>query len=165
MFAGYNNKVTRNEIVKSTFLLLLVPLLLAANVQAETLSADDYASAEKYIVECATDWAETVVTGDKSRRKVYFADDFLGTGTNGERYNKAAVTRETGPSDVFVSNSIDSIEVKFFGDTAIAYGSETWVKKDGSTGRWVWTDIWFYRNGNWQIVAAQDVDAPVETDE
>jgi len=149
--------------MKSNYLFLLTTCILAANVQAHTLTAEDYARAEKYIVECDTDWAESVVTGDTSRRKVYFADDFVGTGTTGKRYDKTAVIRETGPSDVYVSNTIDSIKVKFFGDTAIAYGSETWVKKDGSTGRWVWTDIWIYRDGKWQIVAAQDVDAPVET--
>ena len=30
----------------------------------------DYEQAEKYMVECATDWAESVVTGDVGRRKV-----------------------------------------------------------------------------------------------
>ena len=151
--------------MKSTYSLLLVPYLLVANVQADTLTADEYVKAEKYIIECATDWAESVVTGDKSRRKVYFADDFVGTGTDGDRYDKSAVIRETGPSDVYVSNTINSIEVKFYGETAIAYGDETWVKKDGSSGRWVWTDIWLRRDGNWQIVAAQDVDAPVKIEQ
>jgi hypothetical protein len=65
---------------------------------------------------------------------------------------------------MYVSNTIDKIEVKFYGETAIAYGDETWLKEDGSTGRWVWTDIWVRRDGNWQIVAAQDVDAPVEVE-
>jgi hypothetical protein len=50
-------------------------------------------------------------------REGYEIHDFfpgsLGTGTDGERYGKAAEVRET----------------------AIAYGDETWVKKDGSTGR------------------------------
>jgi len=149
--------------MKSTFSLFVASFLLLANVQAEILSDDEYANAEKYIIECATDWAESVVTGDVSRRKVYFAEDFLGTGTEGERYGKAARVRETGPSKVYVSNTINTITVKFFGETAIAYGDETWVKQDGSTGRWVWTDVWVRRNGNWQLVAAQDVDAPVET--
>lgn len=165
MLVSYNNKSTSEIHVKSTLFILLIPYLLVANVQADMLTAEEYTSVESYIKECATDWAESVVTGDKSRRKVYFSDDFVGTGTDGDRYKKAAVIRETGPSDVYVSNTINSIEVKFFGNTAIAYGDETWVKNDGSTGRWVWTDIWVRRNGNWQIVAAQDVDAPVEMEQ
>ena len=135
---------------------------IVANVRADTLSEDEYASAEKYIVECATDWAESVVTGDVSRRKVYFSEKFLGTRTNGDRYDKVAVVREGGPSEVYATNSINSVEVRFYGETAVAYGDETWVKNDGSSGRFVWTDIWVHTDGVWQIVAAQDVDAPVE---
>ena len=97
--------------MKPTYLLLLVPFLLVANVRADTLSKDEYASAEKYIVECATDWAESVVTGDVSRRKVYFSEKFLGTRTNGDRYDKVAVVREGGPSEVYASNSINNVEV------------------------------------------------------
>jgi hypothetical protein len=162
VLVGYHNKLTRKAKMKSTYLLLLTPLLFVGNVRADTLTADEYASAEKYIIESDTDWAESVVTGDKSRLKIYVADDFLGTGTGGGRYDKETLIRETGPSEVYVSNTINSIVVRFFGDTAVAYGDETWVKKDGSTGRWVWTDIWVRRNGSWKIVATQDVDAPVE---
>jgi hypothetical protein len=162
MLAGDNNKLTRETTMKPTYLLLFIPFLLVADVQADTLTADEYASAEKYIVECATDWAESVVTGDVSRRKVYFSVNFLGTQTNGDRYEKAAVVRERSPSEVYVSNTINSVDIKFYGETAIAYGDETWVKKDGSSGRFVWTDIWVHADGVWQIVAAQDVDAPVE---
>jgi hypothetical protein len=162
MLAADNNKLTGETIMKPTYLLLFIPFLLVADVQADTLTADEYASAEKYIIECATDWAESVVTGDVSRRKVYFSENFLGTQTNGDRYEKAVVVHERSPSDVYVSNTINSVEIKFYGETAIAYGDETWVKNDGSSGRFVWTDIWVHTDGNWQIVAAQDVDAPVE---
>ena len=137
------------------YICCLVLLLLGTNIAfaSETI---DYESAEKYIIECATDWAASVVTGDVSRRKVYFAEDFQGTGVLGTRYDKAAVTEANGPSDEYVSNVIGPIEVRFFDDTAIAYGEETWTKKNGESGRWVWTDIWLFRNGQWQIFAAQD---------
>jgi len=45
----------------------------------------------------------------------------------------------------------------------VAQGNETWHKKSGETGRFVWTDTWLKRNGRWQIVAAEDLIAPVET--
>lgn len=149
--------------MKSCCALLLTGGLFAASVQAHELSADEYASAEKYIIESATDWAESVVTGGYSRRRIYSAQDFYGTSPDGERYGKAAKVRETGPSTVFVSNTINDITVKFFGETAIAYGDETWVKRDGTTGRFVWTDVRVRRNGSWQIVAAQDAVGPVNS--
>jgi len=136
----------------------LVPWPSSAQAPGEL----DYVAAEKYIIECATDWADSVVTGDISRRRVYFAEDFQGTWAGGERYDKAQVIKERGPSTVYVSNVIGPIEVRFLGSTAIAYGEETWTKTDGTSGRWVWTDTWMYRGGQWQIVAAQDNEVPSE---
>ena len=95
-----------------------------------------------------------------SRRRIYFADDFIGTDKKGRRYTKADITRETGPAKYTVSNRLESVEVRFFGNTAIAHGSEAWEKKDGSRGRWVWTDIWVLRDGAWQIVAAHVSQVP-----
>ena len=138
---------------KYFFCLLLLLFGMNTALASETI---DYESAEKYIIECATDWAESVVTGDVSRRKIYFAEEFQGTGEEGSRYDKAEVTKDRGPSKEFVSNIIGPIEVRFFGDAAIAYGEETWTKTNGETGRWVWTDVWLFRDGQWQIIAAQD---------
>lgn len=143
-----------------TLITVLISLCLHG-ANAATLTDEEYAQAEKYIIECASDWANTVVTGDKSKRKIYFAEDFVGTEPDGTRYGKEARVNETGPSTTYVSNEINKIKVTFYGETAVAHGDEIWLKKDGSTGRWVWTDVWVRRNGNWQLVAAQDADAPV----
>ncbi len=50
--------------------------------------------------------------------------------------------------------------MRFFGDAAVAQGSEAWEKRNGEHGRYVWTDTWIRRNNKWQIVAAEDVKAP-----
>ena len=137
-------------------LCLLLCLTLAAPVEAE-LSEEQTIN---YIKECSADWASSVVTGDTSRMKVYFAEDFVGTGIEGGRYNKTQAVAGNGPSDIYRSNTIDSVDVRLFGTTAIAHGSETWVKYDGSKGQWIWTDIWLLRDQGWQLVAAQDVEIP-----
>jgi len=141
---------------------MLPLLLLASCTHSPVASPDSYAEAERYIIESSRDWAESVVTGDKSKRKIYFADDFIGTDTKGRRYDKAHITRETGPATQIVSNQLNDVDVRFFGNTAIAYGSETWTREDGSTGRYVWTDVWVKRDGRWRLVAAQDAAAPAE---
>ena len=141
---------------------LVFAVVTSTQLHATDSTEIDYDAARKYIVECSRDWAETVVTGDRTKRKIYFADDFVGTSTTGGKYDKAAITRETGPAKYIISNTLNDVDVRFFGETAVVHGDETWVKKDGSTGRYVWTDIWVRRDGNWQIVAAQDAAAPVE---
>jgi aminopeptidase C len=40
-------------------------------------------------------------------------------------------------------------------------GNESWKKKDGTPGKFVWTDTWIKRAGKWQIVAAEDLVPPV----
>ena len=138
-------------------LVFAIMLLVTGPVFADQLSEEQYDQARAYIVECATDWANSVIIGDTSRKKIYFADDFQGTGIDGSRYDKAAVIGDRGPSTEIVSNVVNDVDVRFFGTTAIAYGDETWTKVDGSSGKFIWTDIWKYRNGEWQIIAAQDV--------
>ena len=55
------------------------------------------------------------------------------------------------------------MKVRFYGNTAVAQGDETWVRRsDSSAGRFVWTDTWVLHNGNWQIVAAEDLIAPAK---
>jgi ketosteroid isomerase-like protein len=140
--------------------LLATALLLSCGCAASPIARDAAdATARAYIVDCSRDWAASVVSGDRSKRRTYFADDFVGTDTRGRRYDKATVTRETGPAKSIVSNRLDDVDVRFFGDTAVAHGSESWQRKDGSEGRYVWTDVWVRRNGEWKIVAAQDAAA------
>jgi ketosteroid isomerase-like protein len=141
----------------------LVLLLLAGCSHVPVATSEPNGEAKRYIVECSRDWAESVVTGDRSKRRIYFADDFVGTDTKGRRYDKSQVTRDTGPAKQIISNTLDDVSVNFFEDTAVAHGSERWIRKDGSTGRYVWTDIWVKRDGRWQVVAAQDAAAPPES--
>ncbi len=95
------------------------------------------------------------------------ADDFVGVDTSGKSYDKAKELSSTaeGPKH-FASNHLDDVKIRFYGNTAIGQGSESWVRRSGEKGRFVWTDTWLLRNGKWQIVAAEDLSAPpVETPE
>jgi ketosteroid isomerase-like protein len=121
------------------------------------------AEAERYIKESEQQWAEAVASGDAAVVERILADDFVGVDTDGSFYKKAkavADTRET-PKE-FISNHANEVQVRFYGDTAVAQGSESWVRRTEQPlrGRFVWTDTWVRRNGKWQIVAAEDLIAP-----
>jgi ketosteroid isomerase-like protein len=120
---------------------------------------------ERYIVESERQWAESVATGDTSAIERILADDFIGVDPQGHLYNKQKMVDETRSAPkYFVSNRLNDVKVRFYGNTAIAQGSETWEKHSGERGRFVWTDTWLQRNGRWQIVAAEDLIAPEKTD-
>jgi ketosteroid isomerase-like protein len=122
---------------------------------------NDQKEAERYIVESERQWAESVATGDTSAVQRIIADDFVGVEPKGRLYDKAKMIAETrNAPQYFVSNRLNEVKVRFYGETAIAQGDESWERRSGERGRFVWTDTWIRRNGRWQIVAAEDLIAP-----
>jgi ketosteroid isomerase-like protein len=113
--------------------------------------------------ESESQWAESVANGDASVVERILADDFLGVDPDGNFYEKAKMVADTreAPKE-FISNHLNDVKVRFFGDTAVAQGNESWVRRTGTPlhARFVWTDTWILRNGKWQIVASEDLIAP-----
>jgi uncharacterized protein DUF4440 len=121
----------------------------------------DQKETERYIFDNERQWAESVVTGDTAAIEHILADDFIGVDPKGHLYTKQKMIDETrSASKYFVSNRLNDVKVRFYGGTAIAQGSETWEKRNGERGRFVWTDTWIRRNGTRQILAAEDLIAP-----
>ncbi len=92
-----------------------------------------------------------------------WADDFVGVDPKGNFYDKAKMVADTRAAPkYFVSNHLNQVRVRFYGNTAVAQGDESWERRTGEdrSGRFVWTDTWIRRNGQWQIVAAEDLIAP-----
>lgn len=139
-------------------------LLSASPVVAKCTAIGPHpAAALKYICDSERAWAESVATGDPSAVKRILAEDFIGVDPDGDHYGKARMVAETANAGKYYSsNVIGDVVVRFYGNVAIAQGSETWTRKSGEKGRWVWTDTWLKRNGQWQIEAAEDLKAPAK---
>ena len=135
----------------------------APSAQAQ-LAAYSQTEAECYIRQASADWATSVATNDSSVLERILADDFVWV-LEGRILNKAQAVAEAaaGPGP-FLSNTLDYVNIRFFGDTALAQGRETWRRRSGPVrhGRFIWTDTWLRRNGTWQVVASQDSAIPVE---
>lgn len=121
----------------------------------------DYKSAEQYIRESEKQWAESVVSGDSTVIERILADDFIGVDPDGSHYTKEEMVHATADAKgYFLSNHLNDVKIRFYGYAAVAQGNESWVKRSGDSGRFVWTDTWIYREGKWQIVAAEDLIPP-----
>ncbi len=126
-------------------------------------TAGSQSESERYIRESEKQWAESVSTGDTSVIERILADDFLGVSPEGKLYDKKEMMADTrNAPKYFVSNHLNQLKVRFYGDAAVAQGDESWERRSGEPrrGRFVWTDTWIRRNGRWQIVAAEDLIVP-----
>ena len=84
---------------------------------------NDQKEAESYIVESERQWAESVATGDPSTVQRILADDFPGVEPKGTHYDKAKMIADTqNAPQFFVSNRLNEVKVRFYGETAIAQG-------------------------------------------
>jgi len=140
-----------------------ISISLACLLASACTRERDHRDVERYIVESERQLAESVATGDTTALERILADDFVGVDPIGDFYDKATTISHTRQAPkYFVSNRANEIKVRFYGDTAVAQGSETWERSSGEPlrGRFVWTHTWVRRNGNWQIVAAEDLIAP-----
>jgi ketosteroid isomerase-like protein len=138
----------------------IIVVFVAGFLAVQAAERADQKEAERYIVESERQWAESVATGETAHVERILADDFLGVSPDGKLYDKATMIAETREAPkVFVSNHLNEVKVRFFGDTAVAQGNESWVRRTGEPrrGRFVWTDTWIRRGGKWQIVAAEDL--------
>jgi ketosteroid isomerase-like protein len=120
-------------------------------------------SPEQYIRDAERQWAEATASGDTSVVVRIVATDFVGIDpADGHRYGKTeAIASIRDHHAEYSSSRLDEMTVRVIGTTAIAQGSESWERRTGEPrrGGYIWTDTWMLRDGNWQIIAAQDLNA------
>jgi Domain of unknown function (DUF4440) len=136
------------------------PAAAAASI-APTMSNADRAEDRAYIRKAESDWGESEVTRDAGVLERILSEDFVGVDIDGTHYSKSDALQEyrSRPS-TYLSNRLNAVEIRFYGQTAIAQGDDSWQKKDGTAGKHVWTDTWIQRNGRWQLVASEDLVPP-----
>ncbi len=141
---------------------LLVLLLVLVTPCRSTAQPPDAGTGDReQILQLERDWTQSFVTMDVAANERIVADDFLGTEPDGKRIKKADLIAEVKTGDALLSNRLneDDVTIRFYGQTAVVNGSESWKRKpDGKTGRFIWTDIFVKRTGKWQVVASQDLE-------
>ncbi len=149
---------------------IAIVLLSAVGIGAcaqEVNTPKDKDAVAKSLIEMERQWSEAATPAEEiSVVKKIFADDFLGTDTDGTLYTKAEKSekekaRSASEGEV-LSPRLDDVKVRFFGDNlAVLYGRESSIRKSKEgkehTRRVVWTDTWLKRDGHWQIIAVQDM--------
>lgn len=105
-------------------------------------------------------WGQAFVTGNAAEVDRLLADDFVGVDTHGKRYDKSSVLNDVREGPQMTADEVTNIIVRFYGDTAIAQADEHEIgpAPEKKHLERVFTDTWVKLNGQWRIVAAEDLD-------
>ena len=137
-----------------------------AEKQQETVSArPSNAESEAYMRKAEEDWATLAWKNDPAVLERILADDYVGVASENVVRNKkqAVAASAEPPTGTYVSSQLDYVNYRHFGDTVLAQGAESIKRADGGPDlRLIWTDVWMWRDGKWQVVASQDNVVPPE---
>jgi ketosteroid isomerase-like protein len=141
-------------------LVIAVVSVVPPSIAVGQSSAKGTSSDREQVLQLERDWTQSFVAMDVATNERIVADDYIGTEPDGKRTSKADLITEVKTGEALVSNHLneEDVVIHFYGDTAVVKGSESWKRKDGKTGRWIWTDVMVKRNGKWQVVSSQDLE-------
>lgn len=126
-----------------------------ADTKAATAQLPPEAESEAYMRKAEEDWAQVFVKDNPALFERILADDFVGVFSDGVVRNKAQTIPHEKPDPAFVSAKLDHVNYRHFGDIVVAQGVESAKRRDGAPDlRLIWTDVWRFRHGQWQIVAS-----------
>jgi hypothetical protein len=117
----------------------------------------DRAQAERYIAGSEREWSSTN-PHELAVVKRIIADGFVWL-LDGKVLGKSDAIADAKRSKRTTTQRFDYVHIRFFGNIAIAQGQSTVTAQNGAKIRNLFMDTWVLRSGQWQIVAATDVDS------
>jgi ketosteroid isomerase-like protein len=114
---------------------------------------------EQQVRQLEHEWIDAFMRGDTETLDRILADDFIFTDPEGSLLTKAEwIADMTSGELTFESINIDDLQVRMYGDAAVANGRVTVKarsKEGGFNGQYCYTDMYVKRGGRWQAVAEQ----------
>src|SRR5437588_12222827 len=124
------------------------------------LRAADLPITEQELVRRTQELYDSIISGNQTPWKKYFADDCTFSDEKGRTLDKTKLVADITPFPAEYSGAIkiDNVISRIIGDTAIlsydANETETIFGQE-LHARYHVTDTWLRRNGDWQIIASQ----------
>ncbi len=117
------------------------------------------AKIERELMQMEHDWSAAYLSHDVSIVDRILADDFIGTDGRGimtDKKQELEDARSENPNRKVLSEAIDDMKVRVYGDTAIVNGRTTEKIQSGGKEfviQYRRTDVFVKRNGRWQCVS------------
>jgi hypothetical protein len=132
---------------------------MGASAPASAGDGEPGRATAKDIGQLETAYSQSFVTGDTHVAERLLSADFVGFGSSGKLWDKAAVLAEVRALPHQASAKITSIVVRTHGDTAVALGTEE-DSESGSAAvsRREWLDTWRRTARGWRMVASAEIE-------
>ncbi len=114
---------------------------------------------EQELMQMEHDWSAAYLSHDISVVDRILADDFIGTDGRGimtDKKQELEDARSENPNRKVLSEAIDDLKVRIYGDTAVVNGRTTEKIQSGGKEfvvQYRRTDVFVKRNGRWQCVS------------
>jgi hypothetical protein len=139
--------------------LLPVCLLLAATTALMGQAPSDKNSVEQILIQMEHDWSQADTQKDAAALNRILAEDWIGIDFEGTVLTKPQALRGIGSdSGSLESTVLSDMTVRVYGNAAIVTGTDTEKSEyhgQDSSGQYLWTDVFVFRNGRWQAVSSQ----------
>lgn len=108
-------------------------------------------------------WAAMATQKNPDLLEQILADDYVGVGDDGTVRNKAQEIDYWAKLPLAASAEPPKMNYRSFGDTVLAQGDQVMtLEAGGEPIRILWTDVWMFRDGQWQVVGSQNATVPGE---
>lgn len=138
---------------------LILATLTSALGAAGCASGRKLEEVQQYIARRSRQWTDCYITGNPEIMELILAPDFVNTNPRGRKSGKSAALQAAreGPG-IFESAQAGPVEVRVFGDMALALGGDQLVLKEGTPREitTAWTDTWLLRQGQWLAIASHE---------
>jgi ketosteroid isomerase-like protein len=112
-------------------------------------------SHEQHIRQLNESYVRAAVGGDIAWFQSHLADEFVCIESDGSVHDKTSFLTRTAQGSDLATYTLDSVEVRFYGDVALVRCTGLWVTKDGVPGMSRYVDIYAPQDGTWKAVSAQ----------
>ena len=127
----------------------------AGNDAASQLASDQ--ATRDYITRAEADWAALATRRDPQVLERILAKDYAGVSDDGTVLNKAQEIAYWNTLPLDAAASSPKTILRQFGDTVLFHGDQLLAPKAGAAPvRILWTDVWMFRDGQWQVVGSQN---------
>lgn len=95
------------------------------------------------------------LTADVAWYDAHLTDDFVCILTNGTPISRADFLAATRRGPGVEEYTIDDVTIRIHGDAALVGALGTWRRKDGTTGKTRYVDVYVKTDGKWKVASAQ----------